>query len=326
MNIYDIAKKAGVSIATVSRVLNQNGKVSESTKLKVLSVIEEENFITRKARGIKHGLRHVGIFYNSYETMRNRDLLLFLCEKLSSAGFYPVMHNTKNDPVVTKNAFNHAILSKYCACIFAGTDILKYKSEDNDYLREFAAKMPIILAGGEYNAKNIYSIVCDFTEAIQKIVSQSVSDGICRTAFIFDDVSYDNLKLIDIIRDVFALKNTEITPDRIKSAGSGALINEYLDTLLDGDNDISSIIVSDISLCTHVIRYFNTHNISNISLFCCGNAGIPDFFNYPVSVINSMSQEMSQSVVKCISQLIDGQMVPSNTVLTASIITHQTPL
>ena len=36
MNIYDISKKAGVSIATVSRVLNGSDKVSETTRQKVL--------------------------------------------------------------------------------------------------------------------------------------------------------------------------------------------------------------------------------------------------------------------------------------------------
>ncbi|MCM3569871.1 LacI family DNA-binding transcriptional regulator [Neobacillus mesonae] len=39
--IYDVAKKAGVSIATVSGVINNNGKYSNKTKEKVLDVMEE---------------------------------------------------------------------------------------------------------------------------------------------------------------------------------------------------------------------------------------------------------------------------------------------
>ena len=41
MTIYDISEKAGVSIATVSRVLNDSGKVSEMTRKKVLDVIQQ---------------------------------------------------------------------------------------------------------------------------------------------------------------------------------------------------------------------------------------------------------------------------------------------
>ena len=36
MNIYDIAKEAGVSISTVSRVLNNKGNVNENTRKKVM--------------------------------------------------------------------------------------------------------------------------------------------------------------------------------------------------------------------------------------------------------------------------------------------------
>ncbi len=45
MNIYDIAKlSGGVSIATVSRVINRKPGVSDKAKQKVLKVIEETDF------------------------------------------------------------------------------------------------------------------------------------------------------------------------------------------------------------------------------------------------------------------------------------------
>ena len=44
MNIYDIAEKCGVSIATVSRVLNNNPNVSAATREKILAVIDEANY------------------------------------------------------------------------------------------------------------------------------------------------------------------------------------------------------------------------------------------------------------------------------------------
>lgn len=45
--IYDIAKNAGVSPATVSRVLNDPSKVAEEKRNKILSVIKEMNFVPK---------------------------------------------------------------------------------------------------------------------------------------------------------------------------------------------------------------------------------------------------------------------------------------
>ena len=42
MTIYDISQKAGVSIATVSRVLNGSDKVKPSTKKKIMDIIASE--------------------------------------------------------------------------------------------------------------------------------------------------------------------------------------------------------------------------------------------------------------------------------------------
>ena len=47
VTIYDIARKAKVSVATVSRVLNNKDDVSEETRQEVLSLIDELNFVPR---------------------------------------------------------------------------------------------------------------------------------------------------------------------------------------------------------------------------------------------------------------------------------------
>ncbi|MEK3883557.1 LacI family DNA-binding transcriptional regulator [Paenibacillus sp. PL2-23] len=45
VTIYDIAAKAGVSAMTVSRVINNRGKISEKTRTKVKRVMEEMNYV-----------------------------------------------------------------------------------------------------------------------------------------------------------------------------------------------------------------------------------------------------------------------------------------
>jgi LacI family transcriptional regulator len=47
ITVYDVAKKAKVSIATVSRVLNSSGKVNEATRKRVLSAIDSLGFVPK---------------------------------------------------------------------------------------------------------------------------------------------------------------------------------------------------------------------------------------------------------------------------------------
>ena len=66
--IYDVAREAGVSLATVSRVINGSSVVREKTKEKVMKVIDELNFkpnqiarglATNKTTTIEIGRAHV---------------------------------------------------------------------------------------------------------------------------------------------------------------------------------------------------------------------------------------------------------------------------
>ena len=53
MTIYDISEKAGVSIATVSRVLNGSSLVSEKTRRKVMDAMEKYGYTPNAfARGL----------------------------------------------------------------------------------------------------------------------------------------------------------------------------------------------------------------------------------------------------------------------------------
>lgn len=45
MNIKELAKRVGVSSATVSRVLNNSGYVKEETRKRVLEAVEEYNYV-----------------------------------------------------------------------------------------------------------------------------------------------------------------------------------------------------------------------------------------------------------------------------------------
>ncbi|MEK0315105.1 LacI family DNA-binding transcriptional regulator [Cohnella sp. 56] len=77
-NIRDIAKSAGVSVTTVSKVINNHPSVSSKTKERVLQIIRDERFIpSHTARGLVKG--------------RSKTLGIFLTTGLSHPFFSNVM-------------------------------------------------------------------------------------------------------------------------------------------------------------------------------------------------------------------------------------------
>ncbi|HMD90563.1 MAG TPA: LacI family DNA-binding transcriptional regulator [Anaerolineaceae bacterium] len=112
--IYDVASKAGVSISTVSRVLNNPDKVTDETRLSVMEAIENLGFVPKaeaRARALKK-FQRIGVLTPHFTapsfvqrlrgvatTLRktNSELIIFSVE--SSSNFYsyletiPINHN-----------------------------------------------------------------------------------------------------------------------------------------------------------------------------------------------------------------------------------------
>lgn len=106
--IYDIAKAAGVSIATVSRVFNSTDSVKESTRKKVLDIAEElgyhpQVFAQGLARRKKNSLMMlVPVISNYYLT----EILRGTQDYLSTHDFELTIINIKQDMDVFKQAEN----------------------------------------------------------------------------------------------------------------------------------------------------------------------------------------------------------------------------
>ena len=65
MNIYDIAKEAGVSITTVSRVVNNKENISKKTKAKVKAVLEKYSYTPNSiVRGLSSKFYEINRCFN----------------------------------------------------------------------------------------------------------------------------------------------------------------------------------------------------------------------------------------------------------------------
>lgn len=99
MNIKDIAKTAGVAVSTVSRVLNQHPDVKEDTRTKVLSVMEELNYIpNNSARNLKRSTsNNIGVMIKGRHNPFFSKMVESIEEKIAENGYSMILHYTTDE-------------------------------------------------------------------------------------------------------------------------------------------------------------------------------------------------------------------------------------
>ncbi|MGN1188324.1 MAG: LacI family DNA-binding transcriptional regulator, partial [Lachnospiraceae bacterium] len=163
MNIYDVSEKAGVSIATVSRVINGNNNVSEKTKQKVLAVMKEIGYTPNVfARGLGlNTMKTIGIMCTDSSDVYLANAVYYLERELRNNGYDAILCCTGNE-LSTKKDYLELLLSKRVdAVILVGSKFLETKPADNKYIIDAATKLPIMLVNGYLDAPNIYGTLCD---------------------------------------------------------------------------------------------------------------------------------------------------------------------
>mgnify|MGYP004713178709 FL=1 len=139
-SIGEVARRAQVSVATVSRVLNHSDKVREETREAVMRAIDELHY-TPNMLGI--GLRRCasGVVIVSMTTMSNL-LYATMVEGVNACaaqhGYRVLLSVTDGDPAREREAYEMARL-KLAEGVLALTTVI-----DGDTLNRYAAEIPIV--------------------------------------------------------------------------------------------------------------------------------------------------------------------------------------
>jgi LacI family transcriptional regulator len=193
MNIYDIARLAGVSIATVSRVVNGSEKVSEKTRKKVLSIIEQEGFTPNVfAQGLGlHTMHIVGILVPDISDLYMSVAVSCLEKQLKAHG-YDCILSCSGFTQEQKESHVQMLLSKHIdALILVGSTYSGHGSrKETAFIRAAAAQVPVFLINALVDGDGIYCSVSRDREAIRSVTAALIANRHRRILFLTDSKSY----------------------------------------------------------------------------------------------------------------------------------------
>ena len=186
ITIKDIARQAGVGVATVSRVLNNSGYVSESIRKRVLAVVRDTRYLRNEnARNLKiNSSRNIGLFVKGISNPFFNKMIRIIEEKCALQGYILTIKNVNEHQDEMMLAANEARSSNLCGVILMG-GVFGYTEEQ---FREIGVPcvLTTIHACGDV-PKNVYSSVCvDDEKESQKAAEYLISIGHRRIGFIYD--------------------------------------------------------------------------------------------------------------------------------------------
>ena len=194
MNIYDIAKLADVSIATVSRVVNNSPKVSARTKEKVLAIMKENEYTPNAfARGLGLGtMKTVGIICPDISDIYMAKAVSYLESNLHDHG-YDCILGCSGFKQKEKESYVKLLLSKKIdTLILVGSTYAgNGKDEaDTDYIREAAEQASVFMINAKVAGDNIYCTYADDFQATYEVTKAYLRRGKEKILFMYDSESF----------------------------------------------------------------------------------------------------------------------------------------
>lgn len=162
ITIYDVAREAAVSMATVSRVVNGNPNVKPATRKKVLEVIDRLDY---RPNAVARGLASkktttVGVIIPDVSNVYFSSLARGIDDVATMYKYNIILANSDNNSQKEIQVLNTLLAKQVDGIIYMGNKI-------SDELRtQFdRSKTPIILAGSVDS--KMKSVVCILTTLLQ---------------------------------------------------------------------------------------------------------------------------------------------------------------
>ena len=315
MTIKDIARLAGVSVSTVSRVLNDHPDVSESAKEKVLAVVSEYNYIPNtSARELGRSTTdNIGVVARGMSNPFYTKIITEIGDKIEKAGYTMVMQQigTSDDEIMAAARMERD--KKLLGLIFLGGK-LNYTKEQVS-----AINVPFVCCtfNNEYGTldKSDYSSVCiDDNQAAYDAVEYLYKEGHRRIAVLLsgpDDGSVSQVRFAGYVR---ALNDfgIELDENLIIPIESYNIADAYegMKAWLKKNNDFSAVFAISDNMAMGAMKALKEAGKSipkDVAVLAIDGIEASEYMNPVLSTLCQPMEQMGDEAVKLVVEIIKGK-------------------
>jgi LacI family transcriptional regulator len=287
MKLEDVAKRAKVSIATVSRVVNEMGPVKSSTRARVVKAIQElkyhPNIHARTLAGGKS--RTLGMIVSNLENPFFLDIFRALESDAHRHGYEVLVANTDYRPRQLVSSV-HLMMGRRPT----GLAVIVSEMEPSLIQELTESNLPIVFYDVGTPARNISNIKVRYQKGIQKVVEYLYSLGHRHMAFVGHHTGLEPLQdrkksFVDTMRRFAGEVEFATVADRDAPVGGQQATRQLLDS---GFKPSAIICVNDF-MALGVVRELREHGLSvprDVSVSGYDNISLSQFAFPPLTTLN----------------------------------------
>ncbi|RDZ10007.1 LacI family transcriptional regulator [Priestia megaterium] len=187
--IYDVAKEAGVSISTVSKVLNNTGSIAEKTRKKVRDTMHELNYQPSVVASVKKRIQTIGLLIPNIANPFMAEIARGIENHVKKFGFSLMICSTDND---LKNEIEYISIlkQKYIDGIIIATGL----KEDKAIKELLKAEIPVALLSRDVSSLAVDAVLVDDFLGGYEATEYLISLGHKRIAIITEDIKFPTIR------------------------------------------------------------------------------------------------------------------------------------
>jgi DNA-binding LacI/PurR family transcriptional regulator len=307
--IYDVAKKAGVSISTVSRVINNTGRIGEKTRKKVLNVIEELKYQPSVVASALTGKRTntIGLIIPDVANPFFAEMSRSIEDHGRDLGFNVLMCNTDNN-ADTEEMYLSLLKQKSVDGIIIGTT-----TQNHNVLKELLQEQfPIALIAQDIPQLMIDVVTVDDFLGGYMATSHLVSLGHKKIAIMLSTYKRTSEKYrLQAYRQVLEENGLEYNEEFVVYAdykrGSGKRVATEV---LQSPNKPTAIFAGNDFLAIEIYQAAKELGLKipkDLSVIGFDNTILASIVDPPLTTIAQPIQEMGRQVMNLLVQEIEGK-------------------
>lgn len=327
MTIYDIAKEAGVSASTVSRVINNKPGIHPETRKKVEKLLNKYHYSpSETARGlVNQASRIIGILVADIRTIHHTDGAYFIERELTKLGYCCIIFNTGTDDESKAEYIKILNRRRVEGAVLIGssfqTDTVKHAIE------RYLPNAPIVMANGCLDLPNVYGVLADEVNGVSNCVKLLYSKGHKRPAFVIDLYTPSNkLKMLGFRQ---AVKELGLMEDPWIYESESTLKGAYDVTkrIIKEHPDVDGIIYSVDLLATSGVRALVDMNVripQQVSVIGIDNSIYAEICNPKLTSLDNKLLDLSITSARILIDALKKRPISKKILIFSSIAERET--